>query len=167
MNKILIIFSCVMMLVINACDEEEVEEYTPIPKLHIGEPFGYQCELNNYIQLDYDSLGKVVVLNFYKEEVTSLDYVEYDEQSCTFSFHKGETSFYRISWDYTSAEPVFILYGQNGMWYKMNGTGKKEYILEANDGMAVRMVIYRPKDDWFEITVNKFCIEEYEKGEDG
>lgn len=167
MTKILIIFSCVCMLVMQACSDDDIGEYAPIAKLHIGEPFSYQCELNNYIQLDYDSLGKVAVLNFYKEEVTDLDYVEYDEQYCTFSFHKGETSRYRISWNFESDLSVFVLYGQNGMWYRMNGNGKKEYILEANDGMTVRMVIYRPKYDLLEITVNEFRIEEYNDNDDG
>lgn len=61
----------------------------------------YKCEPENYIRLEYDTLGEAAVLNFYKDEITSLDYLEYDENSCTFSFHKGETGLYRISWEYT------------------------------------------------------------------
>ncbi|MFR4737387.1 hypothetical protein [Phocaeicola coprocola] len=113
------------------------------------------------MQLEYDSLGQAAILNFYKEEITELDDVHYDEHTCTFSFHKGETAKYKISWDYTSRLNVIrFLYGQNGMWYRMNND-KNEYILTANDGMTVRVVAYRANYDSLSFTINNFCIEEY------
>lgn len=71
---------------------------------------------------------------------------------------------YRISWDYESEKNVVrFLYGQNGMWYRMNSNYANEYILEANDGMAIRTVVYRTNYDSINITVNQFRIEEYTK----
>lgn len=134
-----------------------------MPKLHLGETFKYQCMPENYVQLAYDTLGKVAVLNFYKEEITDLDYINYDEHTCTFSFHKGETAKYKISWDYESeTNSIRFIYGQNGMWYRMNNS-KNEYILEANDGMAIRAVAYRASYDLLNVTVYRFRIEEYEE----
>ena len=160
MKKIL----CLPMICVNqSCDKYEIGEYTPLPKLHIGETFKYQCIPENYIQLEYDSLGQVAVLNFHKEEVTDLNSIEYDEHTCTFSFHKGETAKYKISWDYQSKDNVIrFIYGQNNMWYRMNNK-KNEYILEANDGMAIRVVSYRSSYDSLHVTINRFCIEEYEE----
>lgn len=51
------------------------------------------------------------------------------------------------------------------MWYRMNTTGTHEYVLEANDGMAVKMVVYRASQDSIHCTVNRFCIEEYKEEE--
>ena len=145
-----------------ACDKYETGEYAPIPKLHIGEAYSHQCEDNNYVTLEYDSLGeKVVLLNFHPEEVTGLEYVKYDEETSTFSFHKGETAHYLISWEYESDNAVRILYGQNGMWYRMSHNRNDEYILEANDGMTVRTVVYRTNQDSINLTIKKFRIEEY------
>ena len=148
-----------------ACNKEEVGAYTPLPKIHLGETFKYKCEPENYIRLEYDTLGEAAVLNFYKDEITSLDYLEYDENSCTFSFHKGETGLYRISWEYTSENTLRILYGQNGMWYRMNASGTHEYLLEANDGMAIKVIAYRTNFDSLHCTINRFCIEEYKNEE--
>lgn len=148
-----------------ACNKEEVGAYTPLPKIHLGEMFKYKCEPENYIRLEYDTLGEAAVLNFYKDEITSLDYLEYDENSCTFSFHKGETGLYRISWEYTSENTLRILYGQNGMWYRMNASGTHEYLLEANDGMAIKVIAYRTNFDSLHCTINRFCIEEYKNEE--
>lgn len=73
MKKILYTLLCLPMICVNqSCDKYEIGEYTPLPKLHIGETFKYQCIPENYIQLEYDSLGQVAVLNFHKEEVTDL-----------------------------------------------------------------------------------------------
>lgn len=106
MKKLLYVGMCLCALFfLFACDKDDVNGYTPLPKLHLGETFRYRCEPENYIRLEYDTLGEAAVLNFYKDEVTSLDYLDYDENSCTFSFHKGETGLYRISWDYTSENP--------------------------------------------------------------
>ena len=166
MKKLLYVGMCLCALFfLFACDKDDVNSYTPLPKLHLGETFRYKCEPENYIRLEYDTLGEAAVLNFYKDEVTSLDYLDYDENSCTFSFHKGETGLYRISWDYTSENPLRIFYGQNGMWYRMNTTGTNEYLLEANDGMAVKMVAYRASYDSVHCTINRFCIEEYKAEE--
>lgn len=159
-----IAFTILLPFIAQACDKYETGEYTPLPKIHLGETFRYLCVPENYIQMAYDSLGSAAVLNFYKEEVTDLDYIDYDEQSCTFSFNKGETMTYRISWDYESEKNVVrFLYGQNGMWYRMNSNYANEYILEANDGMAIRTVVYRTNYDSINITVNQFRIEEYTK----
>ncbi len=104
--------------------------------MHLGEQFIFDCTLDNIKVGD-----SVFVLNFYKEEVTDLDYVEYDETDCNFIFRKGETSKYKISWDFNaSGSYVEVQYGQNGMWHKMNNYDWNEYILTANDGMTVRMV---------------------------
>lgn len=103
MKKYLLTAGCgFALLVVSSCNKEEIGAYTPIPKLHLGEPFTYKCDVSNYVQLEYDSLGQAAILNFYKEEITELDDVHYDEHTCTFSFHKGETAKYKISWDYTS-----------------------------------------------------------------
>lgn len=153
-----------MSAAVQSCEKYEIGEYTPLPKLHLGETFRYLCVPENYTQLAYDSVGDVAALNFYKEEVTDLDYINYDEQACTFSFHKGETSTYRISWDYESKKNIVrFLYGQNDMWYRINMNYNNEYILEANDGMSVRAVVYRMNYDSINITINRFRIEEYEK----
>lgn len=48
------------------------------------------------------------------------------------------------------------------MWYRMNNS-KNEYILEANDGMAIRAVAYRASYDLLNVTVYRFRIEEYEE----
>ncbi len=146
---------------LQACDGDEGQPYTPLPKMHLEEAFRYHCLPENYIQMDYDSLGSAAVLNFYKNEVTCLDYVDYDEQTCTFYFRKGETAKYKISWDYRSGKNVVhFLYGQNGMWHRMNYTGDG-YILEAGDGMSLRAVVYRSMHDSISLTMNKFCIEAY------
>mgnify|MGYP007043001484 CR=1 FL=1 len=80
MNKIFTILLCLSMICVSqSCDNDEIGEYTPLPKLHLGETFKYQCIPENYVQLAYDTLGKVAVLNFYKEEITDLDYINYDE----------------------------------------------------------------------------------------
>ena len=162
MKKYLLTAGCgFALLVVSSCNKEEIGAYTPIPKLHLGEPFTYKCDVSNYVQLEYDSLGQAAILNFYKEEITELDDVHYDEHTCTFSFHKGEKAKYKISWDYTSRLNVIrFLYGQNGMWYRMNND-KNEYILTANDGMTVRVVAYRANYDSLSFTINNFCIEEY------
>ena len=155
-------FSLLFIFLLQACDEYEIGEYTPLPKLHLGETFKYLCIPENYTRLAYDSLGDVTVLNFHKEEITDLDYIDYDEQTCTFSFHKGETARYRIIWNYESTKNVIrFLYGQNGMWYRMNHNRNDEYILEANDGMTVRTVVYRTNQDSINLTIKKFRIEEY------
>lgn len=44
------------------------------------------------------------------------------------------------------------------MWYRMNTTGTHEYVLEANDGMAVKMVVYRASQDSIHCTVNRFAL---------
>ena len=164
MNKIFTILLCLSMICVSqSCDNDEIGEYTPLPKLHLGETFKYQCIPENYVQLAYDTLGKVAVLNFYKEEITDLDYINYDEHTCTFSFHKGETAKYKISWDYQSeTNSIRFIYSQNGMWYRMNNS-KNEYILEANDGMAIRAVAYRASYDLLNVTVYRFRIEEHEE----
>lgn len=155
-------FSLLFIFLLQACDEYEIGEYTPLPKLHLGETFKYLCIPENYTRLAYDYLGDVAVLNFHKEEITDLDYIDYDEQTCTFSFHKGETARYRIIWNYESTKNVIrFLYGQNGMWYRMNHNRNDEYILEANDGMTVRTVVYRTNQDSINLTIKKFRIEEY------
>ena len=45
----------------------------------------------------------------------------------------------------------------------MNSNYANEYILEANDDMAIRTVVYRTNYDSINITVNQFRIEEYTK----
>lgn len=153
-----------LTLLLLSCEKYEIGEYTPLPKLHVGETFRYLCTPENYTRLAYDSLGDVAILNFYKDEATDLGYISYDEQTCTFTFHKGETETYRISWDYESPKNIVrFLYGQNGMWYRMNTNQNGEYILEANDGMTVRTVVYRTNYDSINITINRFRIEEYRK----
>lgn len=115
-------FSLLFIFLLQACDEYEIGEYTPLPKLHLGETFKYLCIPENYTRLAYDSLGDVAVLNFHKEEIADLDY---------------------------------------GMWYRMNHNRNDEYILEANDGMTVRTVVYRTNQDSINLTIKKFRIEEY------
>lgn len=149
-----LVFLCVVLSSCGADDDLRV--YEPVDKLHIGEQYVFDTTLNNIRQGD-----SVVVLNFYKEEVTDLDYVDYDEDYCCFVFRKGTTSKYKISWDFSSySSYVEVQYGQNGMWYKMNQYDWKERILTANDGMTVRMVC-DPSKSQINLTVNKFSIEEY------
>ena len=149
-----LVFLCVGLSSCSADDDLRV--YEPIDKLHIGEQYVFDTTLNNIRQGD-----SVVVLNFYKDEVTDLDYVDYDEDYCCFVFRKVTTSNYKISWDFSSySSYVEVQYGQNGMWYKMNQYDWKERILTANDGMTVRMVC-DPSKNQINLTVNKFSIEEY------
>lgn len=149
-----LVFLCVGLSSCSADDDLRV--YEPIDKLHIGEQYVFDTTLNNIRQGD-----SVVVLNFYKEEVTDLDYVDYDEDYCCFVFRKGTTSNYKISWDFSSySSYVEVQYGQNGMWYKMSQYGMNDYVLTANDGMTVRMIC-EPNNKQINLTVNKFSIEEY------
>ena len=151
-------FLCVGLSSCNADDDFIV--YEPIDKLHIGEQYVFDTTLNNIRQGD-----SVVVLNFYREEVTDLDYVDYDEDNCCFVFRKGTTSKYKIGWDFSSySSYVEVQYGQNGMWYKMNQYNWNDYILTANDGMTVRMVC-EPSKNQINLLVNEFYIEEYDSGD--
>lgn len=94
MKKLLYVGMCLWaLLFLFSCDKEDVDGYTPLPKIHLGETFRYQCGEENYTRLEYDTLGQAAVLNFYKDEVTSLDCVDYDENSCTFPFIKGKPDF--------------------------------------------------------------------------
>lgn len=96
-----------------SCQNEELDYY-PLEKKHLGETYT-EYVMNNIISNDTVSR---IALNFYPEEVTSLSYVDYDESTCIFTFHRGNTSRYRLSWDYeTDGSYVEVQYGQNGMWY--------------------------------------------------
>lgn len=149
-------FSMLLCIGMMSCSDEELRVYEPVDKLHIGEQYVFETTLNNIRQGD-----SIVVLNFYKDEVTALDYVDYDEENCCFVFRKGDTSKYRISWDFSSYNSyVEVQYGQNGMWHKMNLYDWSEYILTANDGMTVRMIC-EPSKNQINLTVNEFSIEEY------
>lgn len=162
MKRILLYAFGLMATIGQSCDRYEVGEYEPLPKLHIGEPFKYCCVPENYKQLEYDSTASVAFLNFYKDEVTDLDYIDYNEEACSFVFRKGETSRYRISWDYeTDRNAIRLVYGQNGMWFKMNNKNN-EYILTANDSMTVCVVSYRSEYDSLNVCFNHFRIEEYD-----
>lgn len=157
-----------LLLIAGACSESEIG-YIPIGKKHLGETYETYA-LNNVSWMD--SL-QVVVFNFYPEEVTGLSYMQYSESACVFTFQRGETADYCISWDYdTDLNYVEVQYGQNAMWYTVNEqrhTG--EYLLRANDGMAVRIIMRangRSVNENGEIkyvagvTVNRFRIEEAE-----
>ena len=145
---------------LQACDNLESGSYRSLPKMHLEETFSYRCLPENYIRMEYDSLENAAVLNFYEEEIARPDHVGYDEQTCTFSFRKGATAKYRISWDYRSdLNVVYFLYGQNNMWHRMTYSGDG-YILEANDGMTLRAVVYRTTGDSIRLTMNRFSIEE-------
>ena len=78
-----------------SCQNEELDYY-PLEKKHLGETYT-EYVMNNIISNDTVSR---IALNFYPEEVTSLSYVDYDESTCIFTFHRGNTSRYRLSWDY-------------------------------------------------------------------
>lgn len=93
--KTIIIWSVFVLSVISSCQQADIEYY-PIEKHHLGETYT-SYTINNVMQSD--SAG-VVVFNFYPEEVTSLSYINYDEATCVFTFHRGETADYLISWDY-------------------------------------------------------------------
>lgn len=156
LSMALLPFLMFLVVSILSCSDDDLRVYEPVDKLHIGEQYVFDTTLNNIRQGD-----SIVVLNFYKDEVTGLDYVDYDEESCCFVFRKGKTSKYRISWDFSSSNSyVEVQYGQNGMWYKMNQYGWSEYILTANDGMTVRMVC-EPSKKHINLIVNEFSIEEY------
>lgn len=164
--KTIIIWSVFVLSVISSCQQADIEYY-PIEKHHLGETYT-SYTINNVMKSD--SAG-VVVFNFYPEEVTSLSYINYDEATCVFTFHRGETADYLISWDYeTDGNYVEVQYGQNAMWYTVNEqkhTG--EYLLRANDGMSVRMCMRSGGSMYIEngetfyqanVTVIKFSIEE-------
>lgn len=156
--KLALCLACFSAFHLSSCSEDETRIFEPLDKMHLGEQFIFDCTLDNIKVGD-----SVFVLNFYKEEVTDLDYVEYDETDCNFIFRKGETSKYKISWDFNaSGSYVEVQYGQNGMWHKMNNYDWNEYILTANDGMTVRMVC-QPSKKQIDITVSDFSIEEYEE----
>lgn len=156
---------------LSACQSDDVEYY-PIEKHHLGET--YASYTMNNILLTGTEEEPSVVLNFYPEEVTDLSYIDYDEATCVFVFHRGETADYLISWAYeTEGNYVEVQYGQNGMWYTVNAQKHEgEYLLRANDGMAVRMLMrangYGTYDEHGNVeyaagvTVNDFRIEEIE-----
>lgn len=156
--KLTIVLACFLAF-LSSCNKEETRIYKPIDKMHIGKTFAYNYTFDNIKEGESD-----VVLNFYKEEVTDLDYIEYDETNCCFIFRKGETSKYKISWDFkTYGSYVEVQYCQNGMWHQMNKYDWNDYILTANDGMSVRMIC-KPGNKQINMTVYQFSIEEY-KGE--
>lgn len=168
MKKLLGFIASLLFACVCACSEEEIE-YVPIEKKHLGETFETYT-INN---VSWTDSIQVVVLNFYPEEVTELSYVEYSESACAFTFHRGETADYRIAWDYdTEGSYVEVQYGQNAMWYTVNEQRHKgEYLLRANDGMAVRIIMrangYSINDNGevkytAGVTVNDFRIEEAE-----
>ena len=62
MKKMMMVAACVGGLAcMLACNKEEVSAYTPLPKIHLGETFKYKCEPENYIRLEYDTLGEAAV----------------------------------------------------------------------------------------------------------
>lgn len=155
-----------MILCLASCHQDE-SVYFPIAKKHLGETYT-QYSISNIWSVD--SVSRIP-LNFYAEEITSLSYVSYDESACIFTFHRGSTDKYLISWDYdTEGSYVEVQYGQNGLWHTINAqkhTGS--YLLTANDGMGVRMCIQSGgsmilSDDevkyGIDVTVYKFSIEE-------
>lgn len=149
-----LVFLCVDLSSCSA--DEDLRVYEPVDKLHIGEQYVFDMNPNNIRHGD-----SVVVLNFYKEEVTDLNYIDYDEENCYFVFRKGTTSKYKISWDFSSYNSyVELQYGQNGMWYKISQYGLNDYNLTANDGMTVRMVC-EPSKNHIDLIVKEFSIEEY------
>lgn len=168
MKKLLGFIASLLFACVCACSEEEIE-YVPIGKKHLGETFETYA-INNVLRGDS---AQFVVLNFYPEEVTGLSYVEYSESACAFTFHRDETADYRIAWDYdTEGSYVEVQYGQNAMWYTVNGQRHKgEYLLRANEGMAVRIIMRANGHGFYEsgemkytagVTVNDFRIEEAE-----
>ena len=162
MRNVFLLIIGFFLFAICACSEEEVE-YIPIGKKHLGDLYETYT-INN---IKRENSVQFVALNFYPEEVTGLEYVKYDEETSTFSFHKGETARYLISWEYESDNAVRILYGQNGMWYDMDKNRRKQFILTANDGMTVRMAAYPLTQRTINITVNRFRIEEYAEADKG
>lgn len=158
----------IVALCLASCSEEEIEYY-PMGKKHLGETYTEYSIANIW---STDSVSRIP-LNFYAEEVTSLPYVAYDESACVFTFHRGSTDKYLISWDYdTEGSYVEVQYGQNGLWYTVNAQKHAgTYLLTANDGMGVRMCIQSGgsmilSDDEIKygigVTVYKFKIEEAE-----
>lgn len=157
---------CIVAMWLGSCRNEDIDYY-PIARKHLGETYT-EYVVNNI--LPDDDAGRIA-LNFYPEEVTSLSYVTYDESVCSFTFYRGNTSTYRISWDYdTDVSYVEVQYQQNGFWYTINEQKHSgEYILTANDGMSVRMCIQSGGTMFFSdglikysiaVTVNSFSIEE-------
>lgn len=73
-----------------SCDDDAVTtEYQPLPKLTLDEPFQYECTDANLVSFTPDSLTRVAVLNFLKEDVTDLDYVDYDGMSVCVAVQPG------------------------------------------------------------------------------
>lgn len=66
--------------------QNETLDYYPIGKKHLGESYT-EYAVNNVITEDTVSR---IILNFYPEEVTALPYINYDESTCTFTFHRGQ-----------------------------------------------------------------------------
>ena len=97
-------------------------------------------------------------LNFYKDEITSLDYLETMKIRVPSPFTRGETGLYRISWSIRREILCGYFTGQNGMWYRMNASGTHEYLLEAKSGMAIKVIAYRTNFDSLHSTINRFCI---------
>lgn len=147
-----------------SCDDDAVTtEYQPLPKLTLDEPFQYECTDANLVSFTPDSLTRVAVLNFLKEDVADLDYVDYDEQTCMFTFRKGELSHYRITWEYETSNAIKFLYTQNGMWYRMLSGDGYSYVLEAVDGMSVCVAVQpgmHPNDRNVSLTFHQFRIED-------
>lgn len=153
--KLTVVLACFLAF-LSSCNKDEIRIYKPVDKMHIGKTYAYNYTIDNIKQGESG-----VVLNFYKEEVTDLDYIEYDETNCYFVFRKGDTSKYKISWDFTAHNCyVEIQYSQNGMWHKINQYDWNEYILTANDGMLIRMTC-QPGKKQINMKVSEFSIKEY------
>lgn len=166
MRNVFLLIIGFFLFAICACSEEEVE-YIPIGKKHLGDLYETYT-INN---IKRENSVQFVALNFYPEEVTDLSCVQYNESACAFTFQRNETANYLISWNYdTEQNYVEVQYGQNAMWYTINGQRHKgEYLLRANDGMAVRIIMRANGYGVYEngevkytagVTVNDFRIEE-------
>ena len=148
-----------------SCQNEELDYY-PLEKKHLGETYT-EYVMNNIISNDTVSR---IALNFYPEEVTSLSYVDYDESTCIFTFHRGNTSRYRLSWDYET-DGSYARYNtdRTAVVYRKRAEAFRQYLLTANDGMSVRMCIQGGGTMFsgdglikysIAVTVNRFSIEE-------
>ena len=70
--KLTVVLACFLAF-LSSCNKDDIRIYKPVDKMHIGKTYAYNYTIDNIKQGESG-----VVLNFYKEEVTDLDYIEYD-----------------------------------------------------------------------------------------
>lgn len=159
MKKLLTLLFTVLFF--TQCSNDEIE-FIPISPVDFGSENTIEYTIENTLKLYSETL---LPINFNKEDVTELSYIKYYEKQCSFVFDKDQTSKYKIEWDWECEKSLRIEYSQNGYWKTIpmsyQESRKGSYVLEANRGMMVRVVV--PNSGYkgsFKISINAFSIKD-------